>query len=221
MKCTSAVALLHLLASATDLDVRQTADLKYEISDFLVDCTLQSGYCVYELDIVTSDNPEFKVGCEAFGTTEKGELPAVNETQCGTYTVAVAKSDDGGLILTVKSDRKRRMGTYLIPSDDITTTMSGGQSYTGNSSFTIDVKNASSGSASVSGTSTTVSTPTVSSVSSASSSLLSVVSTATSEPSTTGTTTSSSDSPGETNGATQESAFASVMFAVGLMAFII
>ncbi|KAK5634982.1 hypothetical protein RRF57_010694 [Xylaria bambusicola] len=111
------------------------------------------------------------------------------------------------------------MGSYTIPSDDITTTTSGGQSYTGDSSFTIDVKNA-SGSASVSGTRTTVSTSAVSSATSASS-VSSVSSTAASEPSTTGSTTSSSASPSETNGATQKSAFASVMFAAGLMAFII
>ncbi|GAP87243.2 hypothetical protein SAMD00023353_2300120 [Rosellinia necatrix] len=180
----------------------------------------------YDISIVTSDNPEFGVSCEAIGTSEKGELPVVNETQCGTYTVAVAKSDDGGLILTVRSDQKRRVGTYTIPSDDITTATSGGQSYTGDSSFTIDVKNAfsgsASGSASVSGTSAAAtSTPTVSSASSASPSASSISSTTTLEPSTTGTTTSSSSSPSEsTNGAARGSAFASVLFAAGLMALV-
>ncbi|KAI1359506.1 hypothetical protein F5Y08DRAFT_77268 [Xylaria arbuscula] len=224
MKCVIAIALLPLLVFAAHLDAYEAADLKYEISNFSADCILANRTCVYDISIITSDNPEFKVSCQALASTEKGELPAIDETQCGTYTIAVAKSDDDGLILTVKSNGKRLMGTYTIPNSEITTTPSDGQSYTGDSSFTIDVNNASSGSTSVSGTSTPVSTSTVSSASSASSSVSSVSSvssTATSRPSTTGTTTSSSVSPSDTNGATQESAFAGLMFAAGLAAFII
>ncbi|KAI4864867.1 hypothetical protein F4820DRAFT_422401 [Hypoxylon rubiginosum] len=153
------------------------------------------------------------------GTSDNGELPAVSETQCGTYTVSVAKSDDGGLVLTVNSDTVRLTGAHTISSDDLTTTTSGGktvQSYTGDSSFTIDAKNGSSGSASASGA--TTSAPTASSTSSTSSSASSVSPSAVSDPSTTGTTTSSTAGPSETNGAARQSALAGVLFAVGLMA---
>ncbi|KAI1191170.1 hypothetical protein F5B17DRAFT_383925 [Nemania serpens] len=221
MKYTAAAALL--LASAASIDARQAADLKYEISDFSAACTTESTYCFYEISIVTSNNPEFKVSCDAMGTSDNGDLPAVSETQCGTYTVSVAKLDDGGLVLTVNSDRGRLTGFYTIPSDDLTTTTSGNrtvQMYGGDTSFTIDVKNASSASTSASGTSTTASISTALSSLSATLSASSVSSTAVSEPSATGPTTSSSPSPSATSGATRESAFAGAMFAAGLMAFI-
>ncbi|KAI3325240.1 hypothetical protein HD806DRAFT_492392 [Xylariaceae sp. AK1471] len=220
MKYTIVTALLPL-ASAANINTRQATDLKYEISGFSAACQPESTYCFYELSIVTSNNPEFQVGCDAMGTSDNGKLPAISETQCGTYTISVAKSDDGGLVLTVNSDMKPLTGSFTISSDDLTTMTSGGstvQSYTGDSAFTIDIKNGSSASTSASGI--TASTPTASSASSASSSTSSISPTATSEPSTTGTTTSSTASASETNGATRESAFAGVPFAVGLMAFI-
>jgi hypothetical protein len=34
----------------------------------------------YEISNVTSNNPEFKQGCDAMGTSDNGELPAVSET---------------------------------------------------------------------------------------------------------------------------------------------
>ncbi|KAJ5611351.1 hypothetical protein N7510_008070 [Penicillium lagena] len=206
MKYTIAAALLPV-AWAANIDARQATDLKYEISDFGAACSPDSIYS-------TSNNPEFKQGCDPMATTVDGELPALSETQCGTYTISVAKSDDGGLVLTVNSDMEALTGTFTIPSDDLKTIREGKgtvQEYTGDSTFTIDIKNASSASGSASGT--TASNPTASSASS-------VSPTAASEPSTTGTTTSSSASPSETNGATRESAFAGVLFAMGLMAFI-
>ncbi|KAI6081972.1 hypothetical protein F4821DRAFT_248096 [Hypoxylon rubiginosum] len=217
MKYTTAAALLPL-ASAANIDTRQTNDLKYEISDFTAACTVESVYCFYGISIVTSNNPDFKQSCDAMGTSDSGELPAVGETQCGTYTVSVAKSDGGGLVLTVSSRTPRLTGTHAISSGDLTTTTSGGksvQSYTGDSSFTIDAGSASSAPTSTSGTA--ASTPVTSSVSSTASS---VSPNTTPEPSTTGTTTSSSAGPSETNGATRVSAFGGVSFAVGLMAFI-
>ncbi|KAI0460528.1 hypothetical protein F5B21DRAFT_12415 [Xylaria acuta] len=224
MKYTSAAAFLSL-ASVANIDARLATDLKYEISDFSAACKPESIYCLYEISIVTSNNPEFKVSCDAIGTSDNGELPAVGKTHCGTYTISVAKSDDGGLILRVKSNIEPLAGTFTIPTDDLTTTTSGEstvQSYTGDSAFTIDIEDASSASASASASAlgTTASTATASSASSASSSASSVSPTAASEPSATGTTTSSSTSPSETNGASRESAFAGVPFAVGLMAFI-
>ncbi|KIN03337.1 hypothetical protein OIDMADRAFT_177610 [Oidiodendron maius Zn] len=224
MKYTTAAALLSLASAA---------NLSYEISDFSAACTPGSTNCLYELTIATSNNPEFKESCEAIGASNNGELPAVGATQCGTYTISVAKSDNGGLVLTVNSVTESLTGTFTISSDDLTTTTSGAstvQSYTGDSAFTIDIQNASSTSASTSGTTasvsgttasasgTTASTLTASSASSASSSASSVSPTAASTPSTTGTTTSSSASPSKTNGATRESAFAGVLFAIGLMA---
>ncbi|KAI8622857.1 hypothetical protein F5Y19DRAFT_44851 [Xylariaceae sp. FL1651] len=220
MKYTTAAALLPL-ASAANVSTRQATGLKYEISGFSAACQPESTYCFYGMSIVTSNNPDFHVGCDAMGTSDNGKLPAVNETQCGTYTISVAKSNDGGLVLTVNSDKEPLTGTFTISSDDLTTTTSGGstvQSYTGDSAFTIDVENASSASASASGT--TASTLPASSASSASSSTSSISPTTTSEPSATGTTTSSTPSATKTNGGTRESAFAGVPFAVGLMAFI-
>ncbi|KAI0446381.1 hypothetical protein F4803DRAFT_41722 [Xylaria telfairii] len=223
MKYTAAAALLPLLASAANIDARQTTDLKYEISDFSAACKVDSNYCFYEINIITSNNPDFSVSCAAMGTSDNGDLPAVSETQCGTYTIAVAKSDEGGLILTVTSDRGRLTGTHTILNKDIEISTSGDhtvQSYGGDTSFTIDVKHASSTPASTSDASTVTSIATASSSPSASSSASAVSSTATSEQSTTGpTTTSSSASPSDTNGATRESAFAGAMFGVGLMAF--
>ncbi|KAJ5811918.1 hypothetical protein N7474_008219 [Penicillium riverlandense] len=217
MKFTTVAALLPL-AWAAKIDA---TDLKYEISDFSAACTPKSIYCFYEISISTSNNPKFTQGCDVMGTSDNGELPAVSETQCGTYTVSVAKSGDGGLVFTINSDMEPLTGTFPISSDDLTTTESGGstvQLYTGDSTFTIDAKIRSSASASAS--SPTASTLTGSSAS-ASSSASSVSPTAASEPSTTGNTTSSSASPSETNGATRGSAFAGVPFAVGLMAFML
>ncbi|KAI0405714.1 hypothetical protein F4802DRAFT_561648 [Xylaria palmicola] len=217
MKYTAAAALLPLLASAANINARQATDLKYEISDFSAACTTENNYCFYGLSIVTSDNPDFKVSCDAPGTSDNGELPAVGETQCGTYTVSVSKSDDGGLVLTVNSNRGRLTGTHSIPGNDLESSTSGDravQSYKGDTSFVIDVKNASS----ASGTSTITATPTASSSPSDSSSASSVSSTAASGPS---TTTSDSAGPSETSGATRERAFAGVMFSVGLLAFMI
>ncbi|TRX96477.1 hypothetical protein FHL15_002749 [Xylaria flabelliformis] len=222
MKYTPAVALLPLLASAANIDARQTADLKYEISDFSAACKVDSIYCFYEISIVTSDNPEFKVSCDATGTSDNGELPAISKTQCGTYTISVAKLDDGGLVLTVGSNSGRLTGSYIISNKDLAISTSSDhtvQSYDGDTSFTIDVKSASSASTSASGTSTTTPIFTAPFSPSASPSASSVSSTAASEPSTTGSTTSSSPSPSKTNGAARESAFAGAMFAVGVMAF--
>ncbi|XXH05958.1 hypothetical protein Hte_012401 [Hypoxylon texense] len=219
MKYTIAAGLLPLV-SAANINARQTTGLKYEISDFSAACTAESVYCFYGISIVASNNPDFKQSCDAMGTSDSGELPAVSETQCGTYTVAVAKSDDGGLVLTVSSRSQRLSGTHTISSDDLTTTTSGGksvQSYTGDTSFTIDTGSSSSASTSTAGT--TASTPITSSVSSASSSASSVSPNTTLDPSTTGTTTSSTAGPSPTNGATRGSAFAGVPLAVGLMAF--
>ncbi|KAH8163857.1 hypothetical protein CIB48_g4385 [Xylaria polymorpha] len=223
MKYTAAAALLPLLAPAANIDARQTTDLKYEISNFSAACKVDSNYCFYEISIVTSNNPEFKVSCDATGTSDTGDLPAVGQTQCGTYTIAVAKSDEGGLVLTVTSDRGRLTGTHTILNKDIEISTSSDhtvQSYRGDTSFTIDVKNASSASASTSGTNTITSIATASTSPSASSPTSSISSTTTSTPSTTNpTTTASSANPSDTNGATRESAFAGVMFGVGLMAF--
>ncbi|KAI1147969.1 hypothetical protein F4825DRAFT_118388 [Nemania diffusa] len=223
MKYTVAAALLPLLASAANIDARQATDLKFEISNFTAACTPDIIDCVYSITIIVSDNPDFSESCQAFGTNTDGTLPAVNEMQCGTYTLSVAKLNDGGLNLTIGSESDRLTGSYTIPSDDLVISTSGDhkeQSYVGDTSFNIDAKHASSASSPASGTSTstTASTP-ITSSSSASSPTSSVSSTTASEPSTTGTTTSSSPSPGETNSATRESAFAGVMFAVGLIAF--
>ncbi|KAH8205130.1 hypothetical protein TruAng_000695 [Truncatella angustata] len=212
MKYTTAAVLLPV-ASAASIDARQATELKYEISDFSAACTAGSIY-------FTSNNPEFKQGCDAMGTSDNGELPAVRKTQCGTYTISVAKLDDGGLVLTINSGLERLTGTFTISSDDLTTTTSGEstvQSYAGDSAFTIDIKNASSASASASGA--TASTPTASRASFVSPSASSASRTTASEPSTTSTTTLSSASPSETSDATRESACAGVLFAIGLMAF--
>ncbi|KAH6652331.1 hypothetical protein BKA67DRAFT_661078 [Truncatella angustata] len=219
MKYTTAAVLLPV-ASAASIDARQATELKYEISDFSAACTAGSIYCFYEVSIVTSNNPEFKQGCDAMGTSDNGELPAVRKTQCGTYTISVAKLDDGGLVLTINSGLERLTGTFTISSDDLTTTTSGEstvQSYAGDSAFTIDIKNASSASASASGA--TASTPTASPASFVSPSASSASRTTASEPSATSTTTLSSASPSETSDATRESACAGVLFAIGLMAF--
>ncbi|KAI1740247.1 hypothetical protein F4680DRAFT_418961 [Xylaria scruposa] len=235
MKYTAATgALLPLLASATNIDARQTTDLKYEISDFSAACQVDSTYCFYEISIVTSNNPEFKVSCDATGTSESGDLPAISKTQCGTYTISVAKLDDGGLVLTVGSNSGRLTGSHTISVTELAISTSGDhfvQSYNGDTSFTIDVKSASSASTSTPGTSTSTSTFTAPFRPSASPSTSSISSTAAPEPSTTGSTTSSSPtsssptssspspSPSDTNGAARESAFTGAMFAAGLMAF--
>jgi hypothetical protein len=65
--------------------------------------------------------------CDAIGTSNNGELPAVNETDCGTYTVSVAKPNSG-LVLTVNSDKDTLTGSHTISSDDLTITTSGGSS---------------------------------------------------------------------------------------------
>ncbi|KAI0187129.1 hypothetical protein EV127DRAFT_513996 [Xylaria flabelliformis] len=218
MKYTAATALLPLLASAANIDARQTTDLKYEISGFSAACTVDSIYCFYEISIVTSDVPDFKESCSATGTSDNGELPAISKTQCGTYTISVAKLDDGGLVLTVGSNSGRQTGSYTISNKDLAISTSSDhtvQSYDGDTSFTIDVKKASP--ASTSGSGASISTPifTVPYYPSASSSASSVSSTAASESSTTGSMTSSSPSPSETNAAVQESAFAGAMFALG------
>ncbi|KAI0543674.1 hypothetical protein F4679DRAFT_567898 [Xylaria curta] len=232
MKYTAAAALLPLLASAVNIDARQTTDLKYEISDFSAACKVDSTYCFYGISIVTSDNPEFKVSCDATGTSDTGDLPAVSKTQCGTYTISVAKLDDGGLVLTVGSNNGRLTGSHTISVTELAISTSSDhtvQSYNGDTSFTIDVNSASSASTSTSGTSTSTSiftapyrpsaSPSASSVSSTAASESSA--TPASESSTTGSATSSSPTPSDTNGAARESAFTGAMFAAGLMAFML
>ncbi|KAI0485635.1 hypothetical protein F4859DRAFT_471903 [Xylaria cf. heliscus] len=227
MKYTVAAALLPLLASAANIGARQATGLQYLISGFTGTCT-DTTTCLYEISIITSNNPKFQISCDAPGDSTNGDLPAVSPIKCGTYTIAVSKPADGGLILTVSGSSGT--GTHAISSDDLHTTTANGQSlqsYVGDSSFTIDIgstsSGSSSGSTSVSGTSTAASTPTASSSSSSSSaasSSASSASSAASTPSTTGTTTSSSSTPSPSNGATRESAFAGVAFAAGLMAFL-
>ncbi|KAI0385409.1 hypothetical protein F5Y04DRAFT_245779 [Hypomontagnella monticulosa] len=219
MKYAAVLALLPL-ASAANFAARQASDVKFEISDFAAACTAEDTLCFYELSVVASDNPNFKVGCSVSGTSDTGELPAVEKTKCGTFSVSVAKADNGGLVMTVTQDSKRQTGTYTIPSSDITTTASDAkkiQSYSGKSSFTIDTNG---GSSSGSTSSSSTSAPTTSSTSD-SSSTSSTAPTNTPEQSTTGTTTSGSAGPSQTNGATRDSAFAGVPFAIGLMAFVL
>jgi len=47
------------------------------------------------MSIVTGHDPEFEQGCGAMGTSDNGEMPTVSETQCGTYTILVAKEVGG------------------------------------------------------------------------------------------------------------------------------
>ncbi|KAI0395569.1 hypothetical protein F5Y17DRAFT_474270 [Xylariaceae sp. FL0594] len=210
MKLTTAAALLPLLASAVEFDARQAADLKFEIQDFSAVCTPEDANCLYQFSISTSDT-DFTAGCDALGTSEKGQLPTSSEGKCGTYIVEFAKLDDGRLRMVVNQRQRHLTGIYYISGDDITTAASGGQSYTGDSSFAIEAKPEgslpTSAPATTSSTSTTTTTPSP---------------TTAPEPTTaTGTPTSSSPAPNESNGATRDRASAGVMFAAGLLAYIL
>ncbi|KAI0191062.1 hypothetical protein F4808DRAFT_398374 [Astrocystis sublimbata] len=222
MKYATAAALLSL-ASAASIETRDTADLKFEITDFLAACAPSTTYCLYQISIVTSDNPDFTISCDAMGESDSGELPAVSKTQCGTYTMSVDKSESGDLVLTVGGKRGRLSGTHTLSKDDLTWAEFDEdkvQAYTGPDHFTIDVTDSR---ASGSTTSNTDDAPTtsVSPVSSmASSTATPATGTDSSEPSAESTTSSSAVSPTETGAATREIAYGGLFAAFGIMALV-
>ncbi|CAJ2508312.1 Uu.00g094980.m01.CDS01 [Anthostomella pinea] len=167
MKFTTAAAALLPLASAsvsaTGMNARQATDMKFEISDFSAACTSERGYLTNSA-WPPARTPDFQVSCDALSWSGDGKLPAVGQTQFGSYTVSVAQLDDGGLALTVKSVKEAVAGTYTVSKDDLKATTSGEsavQSYAGVSDFTIDVDSASSSAwtSSVSGITATADTP--------------------------------------------------------------
>ncbi|KAI0145622.1 hypothetical protein GGR57DRAFT_297405 [Xylariaceae sp. FL1272] len=212
MKYNTIATLLPLI-SAASFNTRQDSGLRFEISDFDSEC--ESNSCEYEMKIITSDDPEREVNCDFAATSENGELPAINETQCGRYRVAIDKTNDGGLAVTVKDDQGT--GTYQIPSGDIDTDSSGDRSvqkYDGDSDFIIEITTGSSSTSSNTTTSTATAVTTAVTTSAASTS----ISTSGSEPSSSTMTSSESTTPSPTNGAAHENAFAGLPLAVGLMA---
>ncbi|ETS77278.1 hypothetical protein PFICI_11152 [Pestalotiopsis fici W106-1] len=213
----SAIAAILLpLALAANINSRQSTDIEFEISGFTASCMKEQDYCDYGLGkIVSSNNPEFGVGCDVPGTSANGTLPAVPETQCGTYKVTVDRADDGGLLLTVYSDKDRVSGTHHIVASDLTIDVY--QSYTGATSFTIDAS--SSGSSSTPSTTITVATTTSSTT--AVESTTTSATTTESSGSATGTTTSSSPSSSsstDTSGAIRKRIPAGVVGVLGLVA---
>ncbi|KAI1260606.1 hypothetical protein F5Y18DRAFT_251704 [Xylariaceae sp. FL1019] len=211
----SAIATLLSFVSAATFNTRQSTGLRYEISDFDAECESDKTTCEYELKIIISDDPEREVNCDFAATSENGELPAISESQCGRYRVAIDKTNDGGLAVTVKGDQGT--GTYQIPSGDIDLDSSGDRSvqkYDGDSDFTIELTAGSSSTSSTTTTSAATTVTTAATTSEASSS----IPTTSSEPSSSPTTSSESITPSPTNGAAHGNAFAGLPLAVGLMA---
>ncbi|KAK8052408.1 hypothetical protein PG993_003793 [Apiospora rasikravindrae] len=232
---TAATALLPL-ASAAHVGARESTGLTYQISDLDAGCSPSYGttYCYYSMTVHKSDNPDFGVGCEAGGESPDGALPASDKAwDCGPYTLTVSKAGDGGLEFLLNEPRKHMAGTFTVRKDELKpkATQNGdgkeGQvwSYREGKPFDVKVESGKEAlppiSAAPSGSAAGEHLPTASSasaVSTASSGSASASTTAASSE-----TSASSPSAGpsdKANGATRESAFAGVLFLVGLMALV-
>ncbi|KAK8074357.1 hypothetical protein PG994_005256 [Apiospora phragmitis] len=161
MMYTTAATLMPMALAATNNGGRSSTDLQFEISDFEARCMaggMYSGgvsYCVY--DIVPLDNtvdsyyddPYYGMNCGTKNVdSDHGDLPALKESDCGSFRIAVTKSDDGGLVLSVSSPKAGNTGRFVIPAAALTRTTEGPdedddtkeqtvQKYTGPTSFTI------------------------------------------------------------------------------------
>ncbi|KAK8103325.1 hypothetical protein PG984_016471 [Apiospora sp. TS-2023a] len=224
---TIAAALLPLASAASGLD-----GLKYQIDNFNASCSPASIYsegviyCWYDLSPTASNNPDFGQSCSVMGTSDNGDLPAVDEMQCGTFRAAVAKSDDGGLVFSVGHRMNRRTGSIVISPKDLVRHFEPAdgdehlrdqtlQSYTGDKSFTINADRVYVEPKPSSSTATQHATM-VTAVPSSTESSSSSTTAASSEPSPTGP---SQASPTATNGGTRGVVPAGVLCA-GLLAFI-
>lgn len=184
----------------------------------------------YEINIRSSNRPDFGIGCDVSGPSTDGTLPAVPEMGCGTYKVTVETKDGGGLYLTVYLRMDEVIGTHVIDASDLATTEEADgsgkslQSYVGETSFTIDTYVSDSGSTTLpssmeTATATTASTASASGATTQVLTTSSAASAETSGSAATGTTTSSAASSTETSGALHEGVWIGALLLCGLIGF--
>ncbi|KAK7957872.1 hypothetical protein PG996_010681 [Apiospora saccharicola] len=118
----AASALLPLAWAGDDFDTRKGGHLKWKITNFTAAIGDAYGkpYCSYDMMLFASDNPEFGSGAENGCYSDTGELTGCHEPwDAGAYSMSTdAFPENNTMIITVKS--KRAMATWTFPIDDMT-----------------------------------------------------------------------------------------------------
>ncbi|KAK8103324.1 hypothetical protein PG984_016470 [Apiospora sp. TS-2023a] len=257
MKYTIATALMPLAMTAARGSTLPAADYKFAVTGFEARCmqadmyTDGRTYCLYDFtpvlftsDHTFDDDPYFGLNCGGFmPVSEDGDLPSFEESDCGSFKVAVTKMDNGGLELAMsflKPYGGGITGRYVIsPQELLRTTYPDDeddgaleetvQEYVGPTDFTVTVNEAyvapaPKSTTMVATTNTLARNPALATETPAPTraSLASLPTATFAEPSTTPTvaSTSSPASPSETNSGAREIVSVGVLRAAVLIALV-
>ncbi|KAK8128874.1 hypothetical protein PG984_009982 [Apiospora sp. TS-2023a] len=114
----AAAALLPLAGAAEDFDTRKGGHLKWRINNLTASVGDAYGkpFAMYDMMVYSSDNPDFGTGAEnSCYATSDHELTGCEEPQnSGAYSMSTSVNNDNNtLIITLKS--RRAMAQFLVP----------------------------------------------------------------------------------------------------------
>ncbi|KAK7926710.1 hypothetical protein PG985_003708 [Apiospora marii] len=118
MKYTAiaAATLLPLAWAADDFDSRKGGPLKWKITNLTaaIGDAYGTPYCMYDMMVTASDNPDFSSGVEAGCPSPSGELTGCPPQEDGLYSLSTAAfPENNTLIITLQS--RKAMATYNFP----------------------------------------------------------------------------------------------------------
>ncbi|KAK8080994.1 hypothetical protein PG997_008812 [Apiospora hydei] len=239
----AAAALLPLAWAAEDLDSRSSKT--YEISNLTAACydAYETHYCVWDMMVSASTNPNFGEGVETMCESPSGALIGCDPGESGSYSLATGVHEHNNTLLVTLRSRSD-MARMAMPLEDLVAvadppeTKDGGKSaawsFKGGKAFVVPAQELDVtpddppfiaptavewdlASASASGIATAANGAPTKKASSSIVASVSAAPTADAEPSATDAAASASATP---NDATREGAFAGVLFSVGLMALV-
>ncbi|KAK8052409.1 hypothetical protein PG993_003794 [Apiospora rasikravindrae] len=237
-------ALLPMACAAGDLDGRSK---KYEISNLTATCydAYETHYCVWDLMVSASDKPNYGAGVETMCESPTGALVGCGPGESGSYSLSTTVHEHNNtLLVTLKS--RDDMAAMAMPLEDFVevadppATTYGGKSamwlWRGGESFSVPAKDLEVSdddppfiappkvvewdlaSASASGIATAADeAPTRK----ASSSMASATAAPTASATDDAATSDSANPSDHPSGATRDSAFAGVVFFIGIMGLLV